>query len=188
MNVRILEKNIVDHSEVQMRILFISNIFADLKTTSEFIERVAIEASAQNADIVLYGGGFVRGSHEAVTSLEPLTRIRAHLGRYFVLGDSDYLDDPARVRSFFQTRHIQDLTNAHVTIVKHGRALRLTGIDDAESGAPVVVQKEQTDFPHVVFSQKLENIVGEEPEMRVVSQSASFFRRPLLMTRIELGI
>ncbi|MCR4279093.1 MAG: hypothetical protein NUV81_04330 [bacterium] len=188
MKVRVLRKKVVEHPEVWMRILFISNIFADTKTSLEYIERIAIEASAQNADILLFGGGFVRGSHESMSVLEPLTNIRAHLGRYFVLGDTDYLDDPFQIRSFFTEQHFQDLTNAQISIMKHGRAMRLTGIDDAVSGAPIVLEKQNSPFPHVVFTQRAENVFGEEPDMIIATQLKKIFSSSSPIMCIELGI
>ena len=174
---------LVEHPEAWVRILFISNVGS---ADSERIERIAIEASAQNADIALFGGGYVRGASGAVTGLEPFASIRARLGKYFVLGGSDYLDDPASVRSFLRTLGIRDLTNTSCSIAKHGRVLELSGVDDAVRGIPTFpVEIQQPLFPRLVFSH-CEIPLGARPTELLITHTFKKNRSSIFV--VELGI
>lgn len=174
MKIRRRREALIAHPEAWVRVVFLSGMAVRLTEDPARMERLAIEASALNADVVLFGGGFVRAESEAVTQLAPLASIRAKIGKYFVLGATDYHDDPVRVRDDLCARGMRDLTNGSVTIMTHGRAFRLTGVDDAESGAPSAVAQVSSPFPHVVFSARAENIVGAESAFILTSFPFAF--------------
>lgn len=182
--VRVRREALVPHPEAWVRCAFLSDLNAALGNGRPRFERIAIEASAQNADIVLFGGNYVRDISDAVGDLAPLCGIRAHLGKYFILGSRDYRDDPAAVREFFRSHGVTDLTNAHVTIMKHGRAFHLSGIDDATFGIPSNVPVPDPPFPHVMFTSRPENAAGAASDLILTPASA----RRADISVFEIGI
>ncbi len=176
------KKALVEHPEAWVRIVCISNISAGKKSKEE-IERVAIEASAQNADIVLLCGGVVVGAADTIRDAQPLAQIRAHLGHYFVLGEGDLQDNPTEVRSTLSSYGFRDVTNVACTMRKHGRAFRVTGIDDAARGVPLDPSEAvEHSTPHVIMTSRERNIDGWVADM-IVSGDA---KRAIRV--IELGI
>lgn len=151
--VRRYREALVNRPDAWIRIVFLSDMHAGGFRPRAWYERVAREANSLGADVVVWGGDMVSDRAEPVKDLAPLASVTAHLGRYFVLGNHDYLDDPALVRRTVAGWGIADLTNGSVLIKKDGRTLELTALDDCWHGRPIVPPiRTSLEVPHVTIS------------------------------------
>jgi len=141
------------HPEAWVRIVFMSDMHAGGFRKRSWYGRVALEANSLGADLAIWGGDMVAERAEPVADLKPLASVTAHLGRYFVLGNHDYLDDPTLVRRTVAEWGITDLTNSSIALRKDGRAFEITVIDDCWHGRPIVPPfRSSKDVPHVTIA------------------------------------
>ena len=193
--VKKIRKPLTENPEVWFRVVYLANISVTMEPVGSQIERLVIEASAHNADVFILGGNFVNDISDSVAKLSVLDEVPAHLGRYFVLGEKDYKDDPAEVRSFFKKHNFKDLTNSHITIMKHGRAIQMTGLDDSAFGAPISPPwRMKGVFPHLIFSNSTSNTgsyTKEDTDFVLAADSkksrVSFSKKPHI-TVADFGI
>ncbi|MBI4138542.1 metallophosphoesterase [Candidatus Uhrbacteria bacterium] len=150
---------LVKHPGTWVRFVFLSDFHAGGFRNREWYERLSVEAQALDPDVLVLGGDFVVDAADAVRDIEPLTRVTAHHGRYFFLGNHDFLDDPRRIRRTLREWGIADLTNAHVSIRKDGHELQITGLDDHYYGRPIVPPfRPSVTLPHVTIAHEPDGI------------------------------
>ncbi|MCI0479554.1 metallophosphoesterase [Candidatus Uhrbacteria bacterium] len=151
--VRRYREPLVPEPATWVRLVFVSDMHAGHFRGRRWFERVTSELASLGADLLVLGGDFVADRADAVGHVGPFARIRAGLGRYFVLGNHDYLDDPDRVRTTVAGWGFADLTNGHVSVRKDGRTLQITGVDDAWHGRPMVPPlRVSTSMPHLTVA------------------------------------
>ncbi|WP_370465852.1 metallophosphoesterase [Nocardia sp. GTS18] len=100
-------------------------------------QRVVEEVNAQRPDIVGLAGDLVDGSvDERRHQVAPLAGVRAPLGRFYITGNHEYLDDAQSWLDYMASIGWQPLHNAHRTVERDGDRLTVAGIDDP-TGADV---------------------------------------------------
>ena len=114
----------------------------------DYIEHVVEMTNALRPDIVALGGDYVERhrhympgtSHRryVVPGVAVLGKLRAPMGRFAVLGNHDYLVDPALTRRALADHGLMDLTNTGVWLERGGARLRFGGVDDCEKGKPLL--------------------------------------------------
>ncbi|MFC6010772.1 metallophosphoesterase [Nocardia lasii] len=93
--------------------------------------RVVEEVNAQRPDIVALTGDLVDGSvDQRREQVAPLADIRAPLGKYYITGNHEYLDDAQSWIDYMASIGWQPLHNAHRTIDRNADRLVVAGIDD----------------------------------------------------------
>lgn len=151
--VRTYREPLVPEPKSWVRLVFVSDMHAGPFHGRRRFERVALEVASLGADLLVFGGDFVSYRAEAVRDVSPLGRVRGRLGTYFILGNHDYLDDPASVRRTAAGWGIADLTNGHVSVQKDGRTLQISGMDDCWYGRPTVPpMRVAATTPHVTIA------------------------------------
>ena len=108
-----------------------------------YLEHVVTMTNALGADLVALGGDFVqhrrtRYSPPAKPYVRPgiqvLSRLKAPLGSFAVLGTHAHWVDPAEIRRCLAEYGIRDLSNRGVWLERAGARLRLGGLDDHVTG------------------------------------------------------
>lgn len=143
---------LVPSPSVWMRIVFLSDLHAGSFRRATWFERIAHEAQALQPDVVILGGDYVADHADPVTELRPLADLRAPLGRFFVLGNHDFLDRPQDIRAAVSSFGFEDLTNRSVTVERSGRRVELHGVDDHWHGRPEPFVRPSPKFPHVTVA------------------------------------
>lgn len=100
-----------------------------------FIESVVEKANGTRPDVVVITGDLVDGSVEALRShVEPLARLQARYGVYFVTGNHEYYSGADPWIEELRRLGIRVLRNERVSIGDAGASLDLIGVDDYTAG------------------------------------------------------
>lgn len=114
---------------VQVSDLHIGNILG-----REWLEGVVEHINALAPDVVAITGDLVDGSVEELrAAVEPLTRLRARFGTYFVTGNHEYYSGVDAWIRELRGLGIEVLRNQRVTIGTADASFELAGIDDASA-------------------------------------------------------
>jgi len=121
-----------------LRIVQITDLHRSQFVSEQFIERVVTAANAAEPDLVLLTGDFVtRTSGYADSCMRPLSRLKARIGKYAVLGNHDYWCDGGNggptITDALNQIEIDVLTNRNT---KLSNGVRLVGVDDLMGGFP----------------------------------------------------
>jgi uncharacterized protein len=104
------------------------------------IDRLVDGINAAHPDLILLPGDFViKGiiggeSIEVDAIADHLSRLRAPLGVYAILGNHDWWYDGEKVRHALEARGIHVLENESVVIQHQGQGVRLVGVGDDMTG------------------------------------------------------
>lgn len=100
-----------------------------------FLEDLVARTNAMQPDLIAITGDLVDGTVEQLGPLlEPLSRLRARHGVYFVTGNHEYFSGAAAWVEHLGTLGVRVLRNERVSIERDGAALDLAGIDDPTGG------------------------------------------------------
>jgi len=121
---------------VWVKIAFISDLHLNKKKSNAWVEKIASKLQMFKPDILLLGGDMVVHDAEDIAGCEPLKKVATTYGAYFILGNHDYQDDPARISAKLSDLGIHNLTNCSLTLNVQGKELRLSGLDDGFYGLP----------------------------------------------------
>jgi predicted MPP superfamily phosphohydrolase len=162
---RILRRReaLVSHPTTWIKIVFLSDFHAGGPRPAKWYERLAREASALNPDVLLLGGDFVVDRSDPITMLAPFTVVSARMGKYFVLGNHDFMDQPHVIREALQRFGCEDLTNRSVFLSRDGKELELTGIDDHWYGDPKLALRKSKEVPRFLLSHEPDVLMDLEP-------------------------
>jgi len=123
------------------RIIQISDIHMGGWMNTERLQHVADLVLAQNPDVLLITGDFLKGrvfSAAAQQAIKDLLKVLRPLGAaipsFAVLGNHDYHTNPAAIREMLHLCKITDLTNTVFTLRREGGNLHLCGVDDVRHG------------------------------------------------------
>ncbi|WP_446222014.1 metallophosphoesterase [Nocardia sp. IBHARD005] len=104
---------------------------------AEWSRRVVDVVNAQQPDIVGLAGDLVDGSvANRADQVAPLARVEAPLGRFYITGNHEYLDDAQGWIDYMASIGWQPLHNAHRTVERDGDRLVVAGIDDPTADVP----------------------------------------------------
>ncbi|MEK7116030.1 MAG: metallophosphoesterase, partial [Patescibacteria group bacterium] len=147
-----LREPLVAEPSVWITIAFLSDLHAGAFRRRSWYERIAREVEALHPDILILGGDYVVDRAEPIHDLAALAPLTARHGKYFVLGNHDYMDSPQEIRRAIAAWGYEDLTNRVVTIRAEGRTLELQGIDDMWYGIPKRFARSSRLIPHILVS------------------------------------
>lgn len=153
LRVRRYRESLVPNPSVWIRCVLLSDFHVGGGRKLAWYERIAIETQALDPDILILAGDYVVDVADPIDLLAPIADIAAHLGRYFVLGNHDFLDQPTLIRERLCSWGFVDLTNRSLSISKEGKTLQLTGQDDHWHGCPIVPPfRANPNLPHVTIA------------------------------------
>lgn len=128
-----------------LQIAFITDVHRSGFFTQGRIERIADRVNHLEPDLILLGGDYVYGSTSYEAScFEALSRLRAPLGTYAVLGNHDYGvhdsrgGDLTQVLSAIAKTEITLLQNEGVWLERAGERIRLGGVADLWGDEPAL--------------------------------------------------
>lgn len=97
------------------RIVHISDVQADNRTTSKRMAGYIDQINRLKPDVVLFTGDLItRGREHIPAAAEMMGNIKARYGVFAVLGDHDYWTDPSMVRSLLQAHDVTLLEDTTV--------------------------------------------------------------------------
>ena len=152
LSVTTLRQSLVQSPSVWVKIVFISDLHAGSHLPGPWFEKVVTTIEDLRPDMILAAGDFVVSHADEMKNVEMFSRLKTPYGNFFVLGNHDYLDDPGAVRSAIKRWGFTDLTNSDVILKIQGAELRLTGLDDALHGKPMILSERQiVDAPRLTM-------------------------------------
>jgi len=130
--------NLDDNYSRSLKIVFLSDFHIGSKITQRILSNVIYKTNQLKPDMVILGGDYVVWKKDEVSALEVLKDLEVDYGKYFVLGNHDYLDDPQYISQELSKWGYQDIDNKCLDIVFEGKKVNLCGVDDADYGSPVI--------------------------------------------------
>ena len=120
-----------------LKIGFIADLHRGRFVTEGDISKAVHVLQNLSPDIILLGGDFVKGKAKYIDSCaENLSKLKAPLGVYAVLGNHEYWTNPTLITSSLQKQKIKVLINESVKLTWQGSHFYLVGLDDAWEGEP----------------------------------------------------
>lgn len=117
------------------RIAQISDLHIGPTLGKDYAERVVTMANALSPDVVALTGDFVDGTVERLRDrVEPLRRLKAPYGVFYVTGNHEYYWGAREWCEEFRRLGARVLLNEHEVIRKDGAAMVLAGVTDEEAG------------------------------------------------------
>jgi predicted MPP superfamily phosphohydrolase len=120
-----------------MKVGFIADIHRSPFVAKSDISRATRVLQGLKPDLILIGGDFVKGKAKYIHSCSKiLSKLKAQLGVYAVLGNHDYWTNPDIIVSSLEDNHIRVLINESVQLEWNDSRFYLIGLDDAWEGRP----------------------------------------------------
>ncbi len=138
-----------------LRVLLITDIHGGIFLKPQTLSGIIRTLMQMKPDLVLIGGDLVSGHvSEAVRYLDALAQLHnAPLGAWFCLGNHDYFGgDPHELTENLAAIGIKTLKNETVSLLHHGEAFVLGGIDDRIMGKPDWQSLTARDRPHLLMA------------------------------------
>lgn len=135
-----------------LKAVYIADLHAGPNKDRKWFDKVFGAIRDIEPDLLLAGGDFVVCDTAFLEKLEGLSKLDCGCGKFFVLGNHDYLDDPQEVRNQMISWGFIDLTNQAQTISFQDRALRLAGLDEAFFGTFRLPAREAEPKPMLVLA------------------------------------
>lgn len=118
------------------RVAFLSDLHAGGGKGERFYWRLAERVMALKPDVILVGGDFVELHERTLHEIEPLKRLRAPGGIFFILGNHDIIDSPGKIRNRIQSWGWESVTNRRMEAQVEGKSLSIVGFDDVRATVP----------------------------------------------------
>ncbi|MDO8584395.1 MAG: metallophosphoesterase [bacterium] len=142
-----------------LKIAFVSDLHADDRKRRPYYQMIVKKIEALKPDVLLLGGDVVEEESSAVEELQPFEALTASLGKWFVLGNHDFFDNPGHIRSRLSDWGFKDATNKEFLVGVGDRRLRLVGVDDCYFGNPQFNAKRVDDVPRVLLMHEPDNLL-----------------------------
>lgn len=117
------------------RIVFLSDIHTGPSFSQDRVDSLVNQVNALNPDLILLGGDYVDGDSEYIQpAFESLSKLKAPLGVYAVLGNKD--PQYVSLNTIFQS-NVTYIGNKGTWIEDNGARIRLGGVGDYNNGAQI---------------------------------------------------
>jgi len=142
-----------------------------------FLERIVEQVNALESDLIAITGDLVDGSvAELALHVEPLARLRARHGSFFVTGNHEYYSGAAAWAGELRRLGVFVLQNQHVVLHHRGQPLVLAGVTDY--GAHHFDERERSD-PQAALAgapadAALKILLAHQPRSAAAAQAAGF--------------
>ncbi len=154
---------LVKQPKTWLKIVFLSDLHAGSWKGKLFYDRLVKKVNQLEADLLLIGGDLVEERSEAIKDLSSLAHLSAKKGKYFILGNHDYLDNPRLVDEQLQDWGFENVTNTKRLIEYEGQTMELVGLDDPWFGAPdVSLIHSPINYPRFVFTHEPDMLMDME--------------------------
>lgn len=156
-----------------LKILHISDIHINLMRISA--EKVSKIVKAENPDIIIISGDYIRKPADVAKFLDYLEKIKQGYKTYLCLGNHDYKAFNGSLKGLesfmrkIEDLHVEIMQNRHVLIEKNSVKYNLIGLDDLREGCPDFEKAVKDSIPcylNIAFSHN-PDLVLELPHNRV---------------------
>ncbi len=118
------------------RIVQISDLHAGLTIRRDWFEDLVVRVNALHPDLIAFTGDLADGRVSALgRDTEPLARLRAPLGKYFVTGNHEYYSGAAEWTAEVRRLGFVVLDNEHRVLGSDSAALVIAGVTDHSAGS-----------------------------------------------------
>jgi uncharacterized protein len=109
----------------------ISDIHVGPTIKRGYVDAIVDAVNALNADVIAVTGDLVDGSvRDLASHTEPLSRLKARYGVYFVTGNHEYYSGERAWTAEFKRLGLRVLENEHVVVTHGGASLVVAGVTD----------------------------------------------------------
>ena len=116
-------------------IMQITDVHAGLTVGRSFVEAIVEQANTRAVDLLVMTGDMVDGSVPALRDdVEPMGRLSARYGRYFVTGNHEYYSGVEPWIAEMRRIGFSVLLNEHVVLERGGARVVLAGVTDPTGG------------------------------------------------------
>lgn len=112
-----------------LRVVLLTDLHAGKNKSTDWFAKIADKVSLLKPEILFLGGDFVLWNGDDMERLKPLASLKAR-GKYFVLGNHDYLGHPERVSETLKSWGFINIVNTGFTFLFQGSELTVFGLDD----------------------------------------------------------
>lgn len=155
----------------------ISDIHVGATIRRGFLERIVDQVNSLESDLIAITGDLVDGSvRELAMHVEPLARLRARHGSFFVTGNHEYYSGAAAWVSELGRLGLSVLQNEHVVLHHQGASFVLAGVTDYSAHH---FDERQRSDPLAALAGAPENAVprillAHQPRSAAAAQAAGF--------------
>lgn len=150
---------LIEHPTVWIKTVFIADFHAHKRKPAAWFSGVTKAIKELRPDLMLLGGDYVVWDGSDASHLNPLAELEPQYGTYYVLGNHDYLDDPAAIRERLTSFGWHDITNANLTLRMQGKELGLSGLDEPLFGAPKYTEARAYHVPHLTLAHNPDSVL-----------------------------
>lgn len=140
-----------------LKAVYIADLHAYKNKPLAWYQKLFAEIREIGADMLLVGGDLVVADSGYLDKLVDLSKLDFAYGKYYILGNHDYLDDPSEVRRQMDDWGFVNLVNKSKDVKFQGLDLQLAGLDETLYGQPKIPPRDSTDKPYV--------LLGHEPDV-----------------------
>ncbi|WP_410870155.1 metallophosphoesterase [Nocardia sp. A7] len=114
-----------------LRVVVVTDTHYAALNRRRWSERVVEVVNAQQPDIACHAGDLADGSvAKRQTQVDPLGKVEAPLGRFYITGNHEYFGDAQGWIDYMASLGWQPLHNQHTVLTRDGDRLVIAGIDD----------------------------------------------------------
>lgn len=134
------EYRVKDKELAGLKIVYAADFHVGKKDTAR-LARIVDLINAQNADMILLGGDFVKGHKEKSTLpieiiAHELSHIKSDYPVYTVLGNHDMWVGGDKIQRVLEKNGIKVLRNSNAQVTFKGKKIYIAGIEDLTTGFP----------------------------------------------------
>lgn len=152
LRIRTEKKALVKEPKAWIKAVFIADLHAGGGKGRSWYRQAFDKINGLSPDVLLVGGDMVVADSGAVEALQDLKALEPRYGKYFVLGNHDYLDDPGEIKSKMESWGLKDLTNKEEELVYQGVKMILAGTDEAFFGVPQFMERKEKGIPRILLA------------------------------------
>lgn len=145
-------ESLVENPKTWVRLVFLSDLHAGGFKQAAWYAHMSQKVQSLSPDIVVMGGDLVVDLGAPITDLASIQTIRASLGKLYVMGNHDLVDDPQFIRTSLEKWGYVCVEDKTVRLEKDGCAFDLAGVSDPWFGNPAIIQRSSKQVPHVTIS------------------------------------
>jgi predicted MPP superfamily phosphohydrolase len=139
-----------------LKAVYIADLHAGKSKPVSWYKKVFAAINELGADMLLVGGDMVVADSSYLDKLDGLSEMKFAYGKYYILGNHDYLDSPSEVTKQMDEWGFVNLVNKSKDIKFQGLDLQLAGLDDTLYGQiKIPVRNSQAPFV----------LLGHEPDV-----------------------
>jgi hypothetical protein len=136
-----------------LRIAQISDLHVGPTIRRAFVESVVDAVEAEHPDLIVFTGDLADGDpDELAEHVQPLARLRAPLGFWFVTGNHEYYADPAAWMERIPQLGMEAVLNRHVVVERAGARVVIGGLPDPAGSEALPNRAEHAADPDAVFA------------------------------------